>query len=82
MSVGVYRDVPLLDLCYEEDRDASVDANMVMTGSGQLVEIQCSGEEATYSTETLNELIVLAKNGIQEILNLQNMVLEKATKQA
>jgi len=82
VSVGVYQDVPLLDLCYEEDKDASVDANMVMTGSGQLVEIQCSGEEATYSTETLTELIALAKTGIQDILNLQNIVLEKAAKQA
>lgn len=82
VSVGVYRDTPLLDLCYEEDKDASVDANMVMTGSGQLVEIQCSGEEATYSTETLHDLIDLAKKGIKEILNLQNIVLEKATRQA
>lgn len=82
VSVGVYQGIPLLDLCYEEDKDASVDANMVMTGSGQLVEVQCSGEEATYSTETLQTLIGLAQKGIKEILALQQIVLEKAAKQA
>ena len=49
VSVGIYNDTPILDLDYPEDRDASVDANIVMIGSGKYVEIQSSGEEATFT---------------------------------
>ena len=48
ISVGVYNENCLLDLDYPEDRDATVDANVVMTGSGQYVEVQSSGEESTF----------------------------------
>src|SRR5712671_6514629 len=54
----------LLDLDYREDRDAEVDLNLVMTGAGQLVEVQAGGEEATFSFEQLGRLLDLGKRGI------------------
>jgi ribonuclease PH len=68
ISVGIYNDHCLLDLDYPEDRDASVDANVVMTGSGQYVEIQSSGEEATFSRSQMDELLGLAEKGIDELV--------------
>ncbi len=75
VSVGVFEDQPVLDLPYLEDRDASVDFNVVMTGSGQYVEVQGTGEEATFSEEQLGELLALAKNGCQEISSMQTAFL-------
>jgi ribonuclease PH len=71
ISVGIYKDKCVLDLDYPEDRDASVDANVVMTGSGEFVEVQSSGEEATYSRAQLDELLGLAEKGIGELIELQ-----------
>ena len=71
ISVGVYSDRCLLDLDYPEDRDATVDANVVMTGSGQYVEVQSSGEEATFSRPQMNELLDLAEKGIRELVAFQ-----------
>jgi ribonuclease PH len=71
ISVGVYRDTCLLDLCYVEDRDANVDANVVMTGAGSFVEVQSAGEEATYSREQLDELLALAAKGCAELVEAQ-----------
>ena len=71
ISVGVYRDKCVLDLDYPEDRDASVDANVVMTGAGEFVEVQSSGEEATYSRKQLDELLSLAEKGIGELIEAQ-----------
>ena len=71
ISVGVYNDRCVLDLDYPEDRDASVDANVVMTGAGQFVEVQSSGEEATYSRSQLDELLGLAEKGIGELVDFQ-----------
>lgn len=67
ISVGVYQETPILDLCYEEDSAAAVDANVVMTGTGRFVELQSSGEEATFSDAELTSLVALAKKGISEI---------------
>lgn len=71
VSVGIVGDTPLLDLCYIEDYAAEVDANVVMTGSGRLVEIQSSGEETTFTRPQLDQLLGLAEKGIAEILVLQ-----------
>jgi ribonuclease PH len=71
ISVGIYKDKCILDLDYPEDRDASVDANVVITGSGEFVEVQSSGEEATYSRAQLDELLGLAEKGIGELIDLQ-----------
>lgn len=71
ISVGIFEDHAVLDLPYIEDRDASVDFNVVMTGQGDFVEIQGTGEEATFSEDQLAQLMSLAKKGIQEISSLQ-----------
>lgn len=76
VSVGVFRDTPILDLNYPEDKDASVDANLVMTGSGQFVEVQSSGEEATFSREQLDTLLALGADGIEQITQLQNEAIQ------
>ncbi len=75
VSVGVVDGVALLDLPYTEDRDAEVDANIVMTGQGQFVEVQSSGEEATFSPDQLQQLLGLATKGLKEIAGLQTAFL-------
>ena len=75
VSVGVFFDEEVLDLNYQEDKDASVDCNIVMTGSGKFIEVQSSGEEATYSEEQLQRLIELAKSGIRQLTTLQQKAL-------
>ncbi len=67
VSVGLCDGQELLDLAYTEDRDAEVDANIVMTGRGQFVEVQSSGEESTFSHEQLQGLIALAQKGLKEL---------------
>ena len=63
--------VPLLDLCYTEDVAAAVDMNLVMNDSGQFIELQGSGEEATFSETELAALLSLGKSGITELLVAQ-----------
>ena len=77
VSVGLYDDAKLLDLNYVEDKDASVDFNVVMTGRGQFVEVQGSGEESTFSQEELDGLLVLAKQGLQELSRIQTEFLTR-----
>lgn len=77
ISAGIVQGVPLLDLNYEEDKEASVDANIVMTGSGRFVEVQSSGEEATFSGEELQEILTLSRQGITTLTALQNTYLEE-----
>lgn len=80
VSVGVYKDTPILDLNYPEDKDATVDANLVMTGSGKYVEVQSSGEEATFSREEMDTLLELGAKGITEITALQNAAIAEGLK--
>ena len=75
ISVGLLDDVELLDLEYVEDRDAEVDMNLVMTGSGQFIEVQGTGEEATFSRSQLDRLLKLGKVGIDQITALQKKAL-------
>jgi ribonuclease PH len=77
VSAGVFGGYSLLDLNYVEDKDAEVDANVVMTGRGQFVELQSSGEESTFSQEQLQSLIVLAQKGLKELAALQTAFLTK-----
>jgi ribonuclease PH len=77
VSVGVCEGQDLIDLAYVEDKDAEVDFNIVMTGKGQFVEVQGSGEEATFSHDQLQSLIALAQKGLKEIANLQTAFLTK-----
>lgn len=76
VSVGMCDGVPLLDLNYIEDRDAAVDMNVVMTGSGRFIELQGSGEETTFSTEEMEKMIALAHKGIRELVVLQKKFLK------
>jgi len=78
ISVGLFKGEALLDLCYEEDKDATVDSNVVMTDDGQFVEIQSSGEEATFSEEQMHTLLALGKKGIAELVKLQENVIRTA----
>src|SRR5438445_3585510 len=78
ISVGIVDSQPALDLDYKQDVDADVDMNVVMTGSGRFVEIQGTGEEATFSDDDLAALIKLAKSGIRELRELQKKSLGKA----
>jgi ribonuclease PH len=75
VSVGLLKDVELLDLDYQEDRDAEVDFNIVMTGAGQYIEVQGTGEEATFSRSQLDRLLKLGKLGIDAITAKQRSVL-------
>ena len=77
VSVGLYQDEALLDLNYIEDKDAAVDANVVMTGRGQFVEVQSSGEESTFSHEQLQTLLALAQTGLKELAAIQSAFLAK-----
>ncbi len=67
VSVGKVGGVPILDLCYEEDSKAEVDANLVMTGRGDFVEVQGTGEGGVFSRSELNEILDLGWRGISEI---------------
>ncbi|WP_407272654.1 ribonuclease PH [Radiobacillus sp. PE A8.2] len=77
-SVGILPDgTEILDLQYEEDSKALVDMNIVMTGKGEFVEIQGTGEEATFSMEQLQKMLELAKEGVTNIFELQSEALGK-----
>jgi ribonuclease PH len=71
VSVGIVEDEPRLDLCYEEDAGAEVDFNVVMTGSGRLVEVQGTAEGDPFSREQLDGLLDLAAGGIAELSKVQ-----------
>jgi ribonuclease PH len=76
VSVGIVNGKPLLDLSYVEDKDAAVDMNVVMTGSGKFIEVQGSGEETTFSPRELNSMLRLAGKGIVQLLKSQKKYLE------
>ncbi|WP_435924373.1 ribonuclease PH [Paenibacillus sp. DYY-L-2] len=75
VSVGVVGEQKLLDLNYEEDSKAKVDMNVVMTGRGQFVEIQGTGEEKPFSRQELDGLLELAEKGIREMIEQQREAL-------
>ena len=77
ISVGMVEGVAMLDLDYSEDSAADVDMNIVMTGNGEFVELQGSGEEATFSPDQLAEMLSMAETGIQHLLKVQRTALNK-----
>jgi ribonuclease PH len=77
VSVGIVGGREVLDLPYLEDKDAEVDCNVVMTGRGQFVEVQGSGEEATFSPEQLQSLLTLAQRGVRELAAAQTAFLTR-----
>lgn len=70
-SVGIYQNQPILDLTYEEDSRAEVDMNIVMTGNGEFVEVQGTGEGRTFTKEEMDRLLDFAKKGIDELVDVQ-----------
>ena len=71
VSCGIYAGQPVLDLDYPEDSEAGVDANFIMTGSRQLIEVQMSAEGATFSRDQMNALMDLAEKGVAELVAAQ-----------
>ncbi len=76
ISVGVVRGEPVIDLCYAEDSIAEVDMNVVMTGSGNFVEIQGTAEGIPFSKEALDHLLKLAGDGINHLIDIQKKLVE------
>jgi len=75
ISVGIYKGVPVLDLDYPEDSDCDTDMNVVMTGSGGIVEIQGTAEGEPFSRAQMNQLVDMAEAGIKELVARQKRVL-------
>jgi len=75
VSVGIVEKQPLLDLCYTEDAAAEVDLNLVMNAAGEFIELQGTGEEATFTETQLRDMLLLGKAGIQELLAAQQAAL-------
>jgi ribonuclease PH len=71
ISCGIHQDVPVLDLDYEEDSSAEADANFVLTGSGDIVEIQATGERRGFTQAEFEQLFALARAGIGELCGMQ-----------
>lgn len=71
VSVGIVDGAEALDLNYEEDSSAEVDMNVVMTGSGEFIEIQSTAERKTFNEEKLKNMLKLARKGIDELVKLQ-----------
>jgi len=79
VSVGIFGGTPVLDLNYLEDKDASVDMNLVMTDDGNFVEVQGAGEETTFSQTQLDEMLELGRGGVASLFEAQQAVLASAT---
>ena len=76
VSAGIVDDVPLLDLCYEEDSRAMVDLNCVMNHEGEIIELQGTGEGRAFTIQEQRQLVDLCAKGIQELQAIQAAVLE------
>jgi len=76
VSVGVYQGTPVLDLDYDEDSTCDTDMNVVMTGSGGLVEVQGTAEGAPFSRAEMSVMLDLANNGIQQLIAAQKVALK------
>jgi ribonuclease PH len=77
ISVGVVKGTPMLDLNYGEDSSADVDMNVVMTGAGEFVEVQGTGEHTTFDRRGLDALLALAESGVKRLVELQRRALAK-----
>jgi ribonuclease PH len=75
-SVGLVGGVPMLDLCYEEDSQADVDMNVVMTGAGKFVEVQATAEHSAFDDAQMAELTELARTGIAQLVRIQKEIIE------
>ncbi|MFC2006303.1 ribonuclease PH [Chloroflexota bacterium] len=75
-SIGIVHSYKLLDLCYDEDSNAEVDFNVVMTSQGEFVEVQGTAEGKPFTKEAIDSLLSLAEKGIRELFQIQKTVLE------
>jgi ribonuclease PH len=82
ISAGMLKGEALLDLCYIEDAAADVDCNIVLTEDGDFVEIQGSGEEATFTEAQMQAMLSVSRKGIRELCALQEQVIQSAMKPA
>jgi ribonuclease PH len=73
ISCGIYEGTPVLDLDYAEDSEADTDANFIMTGKGQIVEVQGTAEKAPFTEEQFLALLALARKGVMRLVDLQKM---------
>jgi ribonuclease PH len=73
ISCGIYNHVAVLDLDYAEDSEAETDANFVMTGNGNIIEVQGTAEKEPFSEEQLFALLALARTGVKKLVDLQKM---------
>ena len=80
VSAGIYKGEAILDLNYPEDRDAAVDFNVVMTESGEYVELQGSGEEDVFTSEQMTAMMDLAREGVTRLIELQKEAIIAADK--
>jgi len=78
ISVGIVDGKPVLDLCYNEDSAAEVDLNLVMTGTGKIVEVQGTAEGEPFSKAEMNKLIALGEKGIKALIKKQKEILGKS----
>jgi ribonuclease PH len=79
ISVGIVDGTPLLDLKYDEDSRAEVDMNVVCTGDGRFIEVQGTAEGSPFTREEMDQLLVLARQGIDRLLHAQRAALQLAT---
>lgn len=79
ISCGVAGGSVVLDLDYQEDSNAAADANFILTGRNQIVEIQATAEDVPFDEATFNEMMTLAKQGISKLVKLQLQAITKAT---
>ena len=75
ISVGVVDGVPMVDLCYAEDSNATVDMNVVLNEEGNIIEIQGTGEERPFTKEEYNKMLSLANRGIKKLIAAQRKAL-------
>jgi ribonuclease PH len=78
ISVGINNGEVLLDLKYTEDSTAEVDMNVIMNDKGELIEVQGTGEEATFTRQELNKMLDVAEEGLKQIFELQKKYIEEA----
>jgi ribonuclease PH len=78
VSVGIRNGEPMLDLCYEEDSSADVDANIVLTGDGRFIEYQATAEHKSFDDVQMSQMTVMAKKGIAELIKIQKAAIESA----
>ncbi len=77
-SVGIISGEPMIDLCYEEDSQAAVDMNVVMTGAGRFVEVQATAERSAFDDQQMARMLSLARTGIAELVEIQKRAVRLA----